>query len=180
MTMRVLAVLGADAERAAACLVRMLQAEGHAVTAARLPRADDVPEDFVSAIDGLLPNACFWTEWATGRPGGVNPVADITVVAVPEPESTFSEMSGAEMHLASSVPMQLDVFGRPSAGEPSLPPSNGVSIGICGSERHHRVTYPAVLATLGDAAGRVSRSVEPVSFRRPEYWPGACPPGSVD
>lgn len=160
LTMRVLAVLGEDAERAAAGLVRMFRAEGHAVTSARLSREEEAPGDFVPAIGGLLPNPCFWTEWATGRAGGVDPGADITVLAVPDPGSAASRLSGAELRLASSVPLWLDGFGRPSCVEPPLLPLNGLCIGICGDERHHRVTYPAVLATLGDAADRMGWPVE--------------------
>ncbi|MBV9782328.1 MAG: hypothetical protein JO264_00775, partial [Acidisphaera sp.] len=69
--MRVLAIEGEDAARRAAVLIRELRAGGAEVAAFRPGRVEDralPPADrqFVAAHGALLPNDCFWLEWATG------------------------------------------------------------------------------------------------------------------
>jgi Glutamine amidotransferase class-I len=178
--MRVLALAGDDAELRSAALIRGLVASGATVAALSLG-ADDPAEDgseFVAAHGALWPNACFWLEFATGRPLGTSlpdGAFDFLVAIVPDGMSPPRGIAGHAAGLleAAALPVVRDRFGRPflSAPVPGLPalPARAaeprgekLGVGILGHERYHRDIYPAVLAALGDAAERTGLAVTPL------------------
>ncbi len=190
--MRVLALAGRGAEWRAAALIRALTASGAIVAAARPGTRDAAGEgaEFVAAHGALWPNACFWLEFAAGRPLGpeippkiAEAGCDFLVLAIPSGDSPPPAIAGHRVEiLAPSV--RADAFGRPflAAALPGLPtPAQRVPamsgaplrIGVLGEEHHHREIYPAVLASLGEAAERAGLAVQPVFFARDEPAPPA-------
>jgi len=181
--MRALAVIGRGAEWRAAALIRALAASAASVAAARprTPGAEDrggEGAEFVAANGALWPNECFWLEFATGRPLLPEipcPDCDFLVIAIPSGRSPPRAVAGVAIEVlkTESLPVRADAFGRPflAAAIPGLPAQalhppalSGapLRIGIVGDDRHHREIYPAVLATLGEAAERTGVAVRPV------------------
>ena len=181
--MRVVALAGHGAEWRAAALIRALAASGATAAAARpgTPATGDRAgegAEFVAAHGALWPNECFWLEYATGRSllqeiPAIN--RDFLVLSIPPGLSSPHTVASRPVEIipAETLPVRADIFGRPflAAAVPGLPAqpqpapaprATPLRIGILGEERHHRETYPAVLATLGDAADRTFLSIQPV------------------
>jgi len=185
--MRVLAIEGEDAARRAAVLIRELRAGGAEVAAFRPGRVEDralPPADrqFVAAHGALLPNDCFWLEWATGTALPPAPPAEAEVLVLAAPR--LAPPPGSERVDAASVPILADALGRPRLAAAIPPPASGRAcrVGIVGEALHHRLVYPAVLATLADAAERAGLAVEPVFFDGaiPSGLDGLILPGGCD
>jgi hypothetical protein len=159
--MRVLAILGEGAERAAAARLRAARAAGETVLAARLPAAGDAAlppgaREFVAAHGALWPNEAYWLEWGSDSalaPGLPGDGADLLVIACPDGAAPAGAMAEPAM------PVPADTFGRP------LPPATArgraLRIGLLGGMERPGAN-PAPLATLGDAADRLGLAVEPV------------------
>lgn len=157
--MRTIGFAGPDAPRRAAAEARALRRDGIEATLELLtgPADERWPEgerSFVSACGRLLRRDAFWLEWAGSHPlfAAAPRTAEVLILVARDQ----AELPGmAEMPEEREMP--IDAYGRPLPKRTTPSPCR---IAILGRAEEQG----AVLAALGDAADRLSITVEPIFF----------------